>query len=40
MGIYYEMEIFLSGRILINKNKKPIMIYINRLFLLHKDKLF
>ena len=40
MGIYYEMEIFLSGRILINKIKEPIMIYINRLFCCIKDKLF
>ncbi len=40
MEIYYEMETYLSGRILINKIKKPINVNHNRLFLLHKDKLF
>ena len=40
MGIYYEMETFLSGRILINKIKKPINVNHNRLFCYIKDKLF
>ncbi len=38
METYYEMETYLSGRILINKNKKPINII--GFFCCIKDKLF